>query len=111
MLDQAEKQRAVADQFGVRFITYEAGQHIVGLGDPVLMKAINRDPRMETAYRRHIDGWRDRNGDLMTILQDVAGIDGGSAWGVREYLDQPLEQAPKARAVAAYLPAANKVSK
>ena len=110
VLDQTDKQRAVADQFGVRFITYEAGQHITGLGEP-LMKAINRDPRMETAYRRYIDGWRNRNGDLMTILQDVAGIDGGSAWGLREYLGQPLDQAPKARAVATYLPTANKASK
>jgi hypothetical protein len=110
VLDQTERHRAIADQYGVRFITYEAGQHIAGLGEP-LMKAINRDPRMETAYRRYIDGWRDRNGDLMTILQDVAGIDGGSAWGLREWLDQPLEQAPKARAVAAYLSPANKDSK
>ena len=111
VLDQTERQRAVADQFGVRFITYEAGQHIAGLGNEPLMKAINRDPRMETAYRRYIDGWSKRNGDLMTILQDVAGIDGGSAWGLREWLDQPLDQAPKARAIAAYLPVENKASK
>ncbi len=109
VLDQTTRHRAIADQYGVRYITYEAGQHITGLGDP-LMKAINRDPRMERAYRRYIDGWRKRNGDLMTILQDVAGLDGGSAWGLREWLDQPLELAPKARAVAAYLPA-NSASK
>ena len=111
VLDQTDNQRAVADQYGVRFITYEAGQHIVGLGDDALMKAINRDPRMETAYRRYIDGWAKRNGDLMTILQDVVGIDGGSAWGLREYLGQPLSDAPKARAVTPYLPSANNTSK
>jgi hypothetical protein len=111
VLDQIDHQRAIADQYGVRLITYEAGQHIVLPNDVPLLKALNRDPRMEIAYRRYIDGWGKRNGDLMVLMQDVSGIGSDGAWGLREYLDQPIDQAPKARAAAAYLPAANKASK
>ncbi len=102
--DGIAKQRAIADQYGLRLITYEAGQHIVLRDNVALLKAINRDPRMETAYRHYIDQWRDRNGDLMVLMQDAGGIGGDGAWGIREYLGQPLSDAPKARAVASYLP-------
>jgi hypothetical protein len=108
VLAQTDQHRAIANQYGVRFITYEAGQHIVLDNDIPLVKAINRDPRMEAAYRRYIDGWRDRNGDLMVLMQDVSGIGSVGAWGLYEYLGQPLAQAPKARAANAYL---NKASK
>jgi hypothetical protein len=108
VLAQTDQHRAIADQYGVRFITYEAGQHIVLNDDIALVKAINRDPRMEAAYRRYIDGWRNRNGDLMVLMQDVSGIGSVGAWGLYEYLGQPLTDAPKARAANAYL---NKVVK
>jgi hypothetical protein len=110
-LDRVKQQHAVADSYDLRLITYEAGQHLVLPNDVALLKSLNRDPRMETAYRRYIDGWRDRVGDMMVLMQDITPIGGAGAWGLREYLGQPLDQAPKARAVAAYLSAANSASK
>jgi hypothetical protein len=110
-LDYADRHRAIADQFGVRFVTYEAGQHIMLPNDVPILKAINRSPQMETAYRLYIDRWRDRNGDLMVIMNDVSGFGAYGAWGLLEYLGQPIEEAPKARAVNSYLAAANKASK
>ena len=107
----ADKHRAIADKYGVRLIAYEAGQHILLPENIPMLKAINRDPRMETAYRRYIDGWRERNGDLMVLMQDVAATGRYGAWGLREYLGQPLSDAPKARAVATYLPPAKSASK
>jgi hypothetical protein len=110
-LSMTDKHRAIADRYGVRLITYEAGQHIILADNIPMLKAINRDPRMETAYRRYIDGWGARHGDMMVLMQDVAAPGRYGAWGLREYLGQPLKDAPKARAVAAYLPLANKASK
>jgi hypothetical protein len=112
VLDDVQKQRAVADNYGLRLITYEAGQHIVMPNEDLgRLRLLMRDARMDAAYRRYIDGWRDRTGDMIVLMQDVAAIGGHGAWGLREYLGQPLEGAPKARAVAAYLPAENSASK
>ena len=114
-LAQTDPHRATADRYGVRLIMYEAGQHIILPENIPMLKAINRAPQMETAYRRYIDGWAARNGDMMVLMQDVAATGRYGAWGLREYLGQPLKDAPKARAAAAYLPpaspAANKASK
>ena len=110
-LAQADRHRAIADKYGVRLITYEAGQHIRLPDNITALKAINRDPRMETAYRRYIDGWGERNGDMMVLMQDLGPIGRYGAWGLREYLGQPLSEAPKARAAAAYLSSAKSSSK
>jgi hypothetical protein len=110
-LGYVDKHRAIADRYGVRLIAYEGGQHIVLPDNIPLLKALNRDPRMETAYRRYIDGWATRTGDMMVLMQDVAPIGRHGAWGLREYVGQPLSDAPKARAALAYLPAANIASK
>lgn len=110
-LAQTDLHRAIAGRYGVRLITYEAGQHIRLPNDVPLLKAINRDPRMETAYRRYIDGWGARHGDLMVLMQDVGPISRFGAWGLREYLGQPMSETPKARAAAAYLPSVRSESK
>ncbi len=107
----ADKHRVIADKYGVRLITYEAGQHIILPENIPMLKAINRDPRMETAYRRYIDGWGARHGDLMVLMQDVYAPGRYGAWGLREYLGQPLQDAPKARAAASYLSPAKSASK
>jgi hypothetical protein len=44
-------------------------------------------------------------------MNDVSGFGAYGAWGLLEYLGQPIEEAPKARAVNSYLAAANKASK
>lgn len=106
----ADGHRSIADKYGLRLITYEAGQHIVLPDNIPLLKALNRDPRMETAYRRYIDGWAKRNGDMMVLMHDVGPIGRYGAWGIREYLGQPMNETPKARAAAAYLPAAKRVA-
>lgn len=104
-LAQTDLHRVIADKYGVRLITYEAGQHIRLPDNVPMLKAINRDPRMETAYRRYIDGWGARNGDMIVLMQDVGPTGRYGAWGMREYLGQPLSEAPKARAALSYLPA------
>ncbi|MFS0773755.1 hypothetical protein [Sphingomonas sp. 1P08PE] len=96
-LGEMAAQKAITNKYGVRLITYEAGQHIVG-GDNNLMADLNRDPAMYDAYKRYIGAWRDTVGDLMTMYNTTGSISQYGAWGMREYAGQPLAQTPKRRA-------------
>ncbi len=98
-LANALEHKRLAHQFGKRFITYEAGQHVV-LPDTVpLMAEINRDARMGGAYDKYLSRWSSEFGDLMVLLADVSATGRNGAWGQREYADQPLSDAPKAAAL------------
>jgi hypothetical protein len=96
---------ALADKYGKRFTTYEAGQHIVSPKDIPQLEAIQRDPRMENVYRTYIGNARSMfPGSDLILLADVGPPDKHGAWGHREWTTQPLAEAPKARGVAAFLP-------
>jgi len=97
-LQEAEMQKAIAAKHGLRFIAYESGQGIV-LQDIALNERIQRDPRMYTAYRHYIDGWRKRVGDTFCLFGTVFRIRNSGAWGLLEYEGQPAAGAPKYRAV------------
>ncbi len=47
--------------------------------------------------------WQRDIGDLMTLLSDVSPISKYGAWGLQEYVGQPLRDAPKAKAVSLFL--------
>lgn len=104
-------QKETVDAFGIPLITYEGGQHFLAAG-PVqfdealnaLMDAVNRDPRMKTAYLDYLDSWRTSGGDevfwhyLHTDRWSVFG-----RWGSRESTTQPRAQAPKFDALQTYI--------
>lgn len=94
----ARDDKDVADKYGKRYLTYEAGQHII-VSDVALEQAIQRDPRMYDIYKRYIDGWRARVGDTMVLFASVYPIGQFGAWGLLEYDGQPAANAPKWRAV------------
>lgn len=100
----AEENRAVAAGHGKRFITYEAGQHLV-TQDLALARKMQRDPRMGTFYARYLDQWRSRFGDTMMLYASNAPISQWGAWGLTEYGGQPASDAPKLRAVRAFMEA------
>ncbi|WP_395334438.1 hypothetical protein WBP06_23390 [Novosphingobium sp. BL-8H] len=96
--EMADANRAVAAEFGKRFVTYEGGQHLV-TGDLELARAVQRDPRMGAVYARYIDGWQQRFGDTLMLYASTAPIAGYGSWGLREYAGQPMAEAPKLAAV------------
>lgn len=106
-LDRALKAKAVADKFGKRYIAYEAGQHVV-LKDLELAAKIQTDPRMYDLYRKYFGIWRERIGDTVMMFASVKPIAKSGAWGLQEYLGQPLKDAPKMRAVSEVLQQTNK---
>ena len=95
--------KSIAERYGKRYITYEAGQHIVapaGALTPV-NEAMQRSPAMEQAYDRYIADWKAKIGDTLTLYSATGTISQFGSWGMREYAGQPLSQTPKRRAVMA----------
>jgi hypothetical protein len=101
-IERAVTNRKIAHSFGKRYIAYEAGQHII-LNDPALFIAIQRDPRMGELYAKYLTLWKERLGDLIVFYVHTSPIGGSGAWGLREYANQPVNEAPKWRAVQSFL--------
>jgi hypothetical protein len=101
-LDAAQQNRAIAAQFGKRFIAYEGGQHLV-TPDMTLAYAIQRDRRMGEVYRAYLQQWHQRIGTELTLYASHGAIGEYGAWGLREYSDQPVTQTPKLAAVRQFM--------
>lgn len=94
--------KAVAKKYGKRYITYEAGQHLV-TQDLALARKIQTDPRMGQMMTKYLQAWDQRYGDLMVLYADVGPISKYGAWGMQEFTGQPASQAPKYAAVMNFL--------
>jgi hypothetical protein len=97
------QQKAVAEKYGLRYVAYEAGQHIVLPDNLPLLTQIERDPRMYGIYKSFISGWQSQVGDTLTMFALTGGISPYGAWGMSEYAGQPLTETPKRRAVQDFL--------
>ncbi len=102
-IERINAQKAVADEFGLEFIAYEAGQHLVGIrggeNNEALMRlfhAANRHPRMGELYTRYLDAWREAGGGLCCLFSSVGRWSKWGSWGLLEYAD---DDTPKYRAV------------
>ncbi|RYD27830.1 MAG: hypothetical protein EOP89_03890 [Lysobacteraceae bacterium] len=98
-LAKARENKAVADKYGKRYVTYEAGQHIIApTAKATLDAAVQRSPMMYDMYKRYIADWKAQMGDVMTLYSATGPMGQYGSWGMREYAGQPLAQAPKLRA-------------
>ena len=97
-LDKALKAKAVAAGYGLRYIAYEGGQHLV-FKDLALEEQVERDPRMYNAYKKYLEGWRTRIGDAIVLYNSSDAIGRYGSWGLVEFVGQPISAAPKMRAV------------
>jgi hypothetical protein len=98
-LGEAKNVKAVANKYGIRHITYEAGQHVLGSPPLDKMAALQRDPRMGALYTQYLTQWREEIGDLMVLFVNYGETSKYGSWGQREYVGQPLNEAPKENAV------------
>ena len=53
---------------------------------------------MYADYKRYLSIWRTRIGDTIMLYDSVQPVVRTGAWGLLEYLGQPLGEAPKMRA-------------
>ncbi len=101
-----KQQREMCDKFGVQLVAYEAGQHLVGVAERLdseklnkLFDEANRDYRMQSAYARYLNAWRDAGGGLMVNFTDCGPMSKWGRWGSLEFIDQSPAEAPKYNAV------------
>ena len=104
-----KEHRNLVDQFGLRLISYEGGQHLVGKHglenkEPLtrLLTNANRNPRMYNLYTRLFEEWKAVGGNLFVPFNSVSRHNKWGSWGLLEYQNQSfqtIENAPKFRAV------------
>lgn len=97
-----EEQKAAADEFGLKLIAYEGGQHMVGIygeenNDELTARlhAANRHPRMGEIYDAYYHAWVDNGGDLFTHFSSIGTWSKWGSWGLLEHMDDDKEQSPK----------------
>jgi len=103
-------QKQVADEQGCRLVCYEGGQHFVGAvgaeNDQALtdtLIAANRDSRMFNRYMEYLNMLKANGVDMFGNFSFVSSPSKWGSWGVLEYMNQPIENAPKYRALVNWL--------
>jgi hypothetical protein len=94
--------KGIAARYGKRYLTYEGGQHFV-TSNLDLARALQRNPRMGRLYQDYLAQWDARIGGDLLLYASTAPIADYGSWGLREFAGQPLDQAPKLRAVQQFL--------
>ena len=105
-IKMVQDQKRIADKFGLRLICYEAGQHLVGIGEATrnerltkLFTDANRNPRMGQIYTQYLAAWKANGGDLMCIFASVNAWGRSGSWGLAEHYDETEADQPKLKAV------------
>ena len=106
VLGYIHKNAEMAKKFGVDMIAYEGGQHFVDWksrnvnSHPTkLMIAANRNWRMAKAYSDFMRGWKNNGGKLFVNFSAPRTYQWFGSWGTKEYITQPISEAPKHRAI------------
>jgi hypothetical protein len=104
--EDAEMQKALADEQGAALICYEGGQHFVGGGGAEndntltdILQAANRDTRMYARYIEYLDALHAEGVSMFGNFSYVGHYSKWGSWSVLEYQDQDITEAPKYRAV------------
>jgi hypothetical protein len=103
------KQAKTARKYGVQLVAYEGGQHLVDWDsrnvrqNPTrLFIAVNRNQRMAKAYFDLLSGWKKAGGTLFVAFSAPRTPRWFGSWGTKEYINQPIHQAPKHRALVSF---------
>src|SRR5690606_6961606 len=94
----------VAREYGVPLVAYEGGQHLVFYNKSWQHLAVpaNRDPRMYDLDLKNARNFEQAGGSLLMYHTFTRRFDSNGSWGHLEYQDQPIEDAPKYRALTDY---------
>lgn len=98
---------ALARQYGLKLIAYEAGQHLVGARGGEnnealtrLFMAANADKRMGQIYDQYFAAWKDAGGDLLCHFSSVGTSTKWGSWGLLQKYNDDEKASPKFQAVA-----------
>jgi len=100
------KVNEIVKTYGLPLISYEGGPHLVANqhyreNETLTNKLMNsnRDPRMKDIYISMYNSWISNGGGIFTVFSNVAGWSKYGSWGILEYQDQPIGNAPKYTAI------------
>jgi len=109
-LGYVKNYRRIADEYKLPLISYEGGQHMVGVNNAQhntelnnLFYAFNRDKRVKDLYLEYLAGWRKEGGELFLHYTDVSKYGIYGSWGALEYVHQPRGAAPKFDALQTFI--------
>ena len=97
------QQKSIARKYGLRYVTYEAGQSIVLPNNLKLLRQVETDARMGDAYTQFLTTWKRQIGDTFTLFALTGPISEHGAWGLSSYDGEPSNGAPKKEAVDRFL--------
>ena len=91
-----EEHKNIADGYGLKLAAYEAGQHLVGVGEATnnekltqLFMRANVDVQMGKVYEKSLDIWQQVGGDLICNYQSMSGWSKWGSWGLLEHGNEP----------------------
>ena len=104
---ELDRAKALADEFDLPLLGYEGGQHLSFFGGAIpqehkqrfgeLVPKANAHELMENFYWHHLRDWYTTTNGVYCHFVLIAPPISGYSWGLKEYVGQPLEDAPKAR--------------
>lgn len=97
-----EENKKVADQYGLKLVCYEAGQHFVGVAGgenneqlTKLLHAANSYSRMKQLYSKYYAGWEKAGGDLLCHFSSTGQWSKWGSWGLLQFADEDARNSPK----------------
>jgi hypothetical protein len=98
--------KKVADNYGLKLVAYEGGQHMVGIQGAEnngaltrLLHAANANPRLAGIYRRYLGAWASGGGDLFCHFSSVHQWGKWGSWGTLQYYNDDPADSPKFSAI------------
>ncbi len=100
----------LAKDFGLKLLAYEGGQGLVDWStrqpdqhpNPLFFAA-NRDLRMRELYAELLHQWQKAGGETFVMFSSPRTCQWFGCWGLKEYITQPVEEAPKYAAVKEFI--------
>jgi hypothetical protein len=109
-IDAVKNQLSITNQFSIKLVSYEGGQHLVTgvLGNNVttadqtrlrkLFNEANRDPRMKQRYETFLNAWKDLSDEgtaLFTLYTMPQSYYRYGNFGIKEHLNKARAESPK----------------
>jgi hypothetical protein len=105
-----ETYAAEAKKRNLKLMTYESGQHLVGVAGAVdnekltkLFHEANRHPRMKELYLQDLKNWQEIGGSTFCVFSSMGLYTKWGSWGVLEHRDQDPATAPKWQAIREFM--------
>lgn len=93
-IDIMRQNKEIADKYGLKLVTYEAGQHMVGVGGAENNKDLtelflkcNAHDRMGKLYDKYNQAWIEIGGDTICHFSSVGKWSKWGSWGLLRYYD------------------------